>query len=599
LDIGIWDFNLPHPTALTITFLAIFPQIGGRHIYIQNPFREIMLITLIDGYTDEPSCLGVPPYIAPYPRYLWGAVKDAGHDLNYLTIDEFRMGSEKSRILDRSQMLIIYSGTIVPGKYLRGSPISYREITEIARRFDCLKVLGGSAVQFGFGRGGGKRAWSSDEIGKYFDYISRSDLDACIFDYLTEQEFSDRTRTGEEHAKWSIKGAELVTSHPDFPQPLIAELEASRGCVRYYTGGCSFCSEPEFGVPEFRSPEDIIQEFKALYNYGVRNFRLGAQSCIFSYYAKGIGETETPRPNPGQIKRLFEGIRSAAPDLNVLHLDNANPAIISEHPVESKKIIKLIIEYCTSGNVLSFGMESADPEVIKANNLNSNPDEIMAAIKMVNKYGSLQGPNGMPVLLPGLNFVLGLKGESKTTYELNFEFLRSVLNDNLLLRRINLRQVLILNKARDEGYNTKKYHKLFVKFKKRVRDEIDNEMLKRLMPPGTILWDAFVEKVKGNLTYARQIGTYPLLIGIPYKLDLTERFIDVTVTSHGQRSITAIEYPFKLNHASLKALEALPGVGKKRAARIIRGRPFKNIDEFRNVLDEPELAIQLEDLLAF
>ncbi len=560
-----------------------------------------MLITLIDGYTDEPSCLGVPPYLAPYPRYLCGAVKDAGHDLNYLTIDELRMGSEKSKILDRSQMLIIHSGTIVPGKYLRGTPVSYREITEIAKKFECLKILGGSAVQFGFGRGGGKRAWSSDEISKYFDYISTSDLDACIFDYLSGQDFSDRTRTIDELAKWSIKGAELVTSHPDFPQPIIAELEASRGCVRYFNGGCSFCSEPEFGEPVFRPPEDIIQEFKALYNYGIRNFRLGAQSCIFSYFAKSVGDTETPRPNPDQIKRLFKGIRSAAPDLNVLHLDNANPSLISAHPTESKKIIKLMIEYCTSGNVLSFGMESADPEVIKANNLNSNPDEVMEAIKLVNKYGAVQGPNGMPVLLPGLNFVLGLKGESKTTYELNFEFLRSILNENLLLRRINLRQVLILNKARSEEYNTKKYHRLFVKFKNRVRNEIDNEMLKKLVPPGTILRDAFIEKTKGHLTYARQIGTYPLLIGVPYKLDIsdkiTDRFIDIAVTEHGYRSVTGVEYPFEVNQASLKALNALPGVGKKRAARIVIGRPYNNFDEFRKVLDEPELLTNLEKLI--
>jgi radical SAM superfamily enzyme with C-terminal helix-hairpin-helix motif len=553
-----------------------------------------MLITLLDGYTDEPSCLGVPPFIAPYPRYLCGAINDAGHDLNYITIDEYREKSNKIKLINRSQILVIYNGVIVPGKYLRGAPISYREIIELARKFEGLKILGGSAVRFGLSRGGGKHALSSNEVGKYFDYISYSDLDACIFDYLSGQEFSERYRTGEELSKWSVKGAELVASHPDFPEPLIAELEASRGCVRYFTGGCSFCSEPEFGEPEFRPPNDIIQEVNALYNQGVRHFRLGAQSCIFSYYAKGIGDKETPRPNPIMIEKLFKGICSNALDIKTLHLDNANPAIISSHPVESKKIIKMILKYCTSGNVLSFGMESADPKVIKANNLNSRPEEVRDAIKLVNEYGAVRGVNGMSELLPGLNFVLGLKAESKNTYELNLEFLKSILDEKLLLRRINLRQVLISSKAQVKIFNPKRYHSMFIKFKERVHKEIDNEMLKRLVPSGTILRDAFIEKTEGNLTFARQIGTYPLLIGIPYKLEnreiLNNKFIDIAITDHGYRSVTGIEYPFDINHASLKALEALPGIGKKRAARIKIARPFNNAQEFLNILDDPNIA---------
>ena len=48
----------------------------------------MMRIIILDAYVDEPSCLGVPPYISPYVRYLAGAVSDSGFDYTYITIDE-------------------------------------------------------------------------------------------------------------------------------------------------------------------------------------------------------------------------------------------------------------------------------------------------------------------------------------------------------------------------------------------------------------------------------------------------------------------------------------------------------------------------------
>ena len=87
------------------------------------------------------------------------------------------------------------------------------------------------------------------------------------------------------------------------------------------------------------------------------------------------------------------------------------------------------------------------------------------------------------------------------------------------------------------------------------------------------------------MTYGRQIGTYPILVGLPYDLDVN-RFMDVKITSHGARSVTAVEFPLDVNRASLKALEALPGVGAKRAARIVRHRPFANLAGLAAALDD-------------
>ena len=48
--------------------------------------------TLLDGYIDEPTCLGVPPYISPYPRYIAGAIRDfdKSAQISYFTIDQIR-----------------------------------------------------------------------------------------------------------------------------------------------------------------------------------------------------------------------------------------------------------------------------------------------------------------------------------------------------------------------------------------------------------------------------------------------------------------------------------------------------------------------------
>jgi radical SAM superfamily enzyme with C-terminal helix-hairpin-helix motif len=127
--------------------------------------------------------------------------------------------------------------------------------------------------------------------------------------------------------------------------------------VRYRTGGCSFCTEPLFGEPRFRNKKDIVEEVRALSQLGALNFRLGAQSCIYSYGTEELGKSDTPKPNPEKIESLFKGIRNAAPNLKVLHTDNANPAIIAEHPKEATKITKTLVKYCTSGNVVAFGME--------------------------------------------------------------------------------------------------------------------------------------------------------------------------------------------------------------------------------------------------
>jgi radical SAM superfamily enzyme with C-terminal helix-hairpin-helix motif len=198
----------------------------------------------------------------------------------------------------------------------------------------------------------------------------------------------------------------------------------------------------------------------------------------------------------------------------------------------------------------------------------------------------------LPRFLPGLNFIAGLPGESRATYDHNRRFLEQVRDEGLLVRRINIRKLLeqrIAGGADDAA---------FFRFKDWVRREVDQPMLRRIAPSGSILRGVWMEYREGHVTYGRQPGSYALLVGVPYDLPL-EQPIDVAITDHGFRSLTGVQHPFPVNRAPLRAVQALPGVGKKRAARLVVARPFAGHDGVRAALDDAEVADRLEPLLSY
>ena len=244
-----------------------------------------------------------------------------------------------------------------------------------------------------------------------------------------------------------------------------------------------------------------------------------------------------------------------------------------------------LVRLSSPGNLLSFGLESADPRVTEANNLNIDADGCLEAIRMVNTVGRDRGESGMPRLLPGLNFVSGLDGETKETFDLNLGFLKRLLAEDLWVRRINIRQVRPVRRE----FEPTGLHPEFRRFKEAVRATVDHEMLRRVVPEGTVLRDVYLEMHEGHVTYGRQIGSYPILVGLPYDAPL-DRFLDAKVVSHGRRSLTAVEFPLDVNRASLRALSALPGIGARRAARIVRARPFSSWSAFAASLDDAAVA---------
>jgi len=527
-----------------------------------------MKVVLLDGYTDEPACLGVPPYVSPYVRLCYGAAKHAGADVVYLTVDQLR---NDPAALPEGDLLAVVRNVAVPGKYLRGMPASDRELIVACKRFKGPKIAS-LGVEAGAVRG---------ELREAFDLISSGDLDATVFDAVATKTLDDRRRTDEEWGSWLVRGAEVCAHHPDVWGPLIAEVQMYRGCVRYVSGGCRFCIEPLYGKVSFRDPRSILAEVRALARAGVRNFRLGAQSCVYCYQSKDVGRSETPTPNPEAVEALLRAIsEEVRPE--VFHLDNANPAVVAEHPEEARRITKAIAEHCTSGNVLAFGLESADPAVAKANNLNATAEQTLEAVRLVNDIGKDFGPNGLPRVLPGINLLCGLLGETKETYELDMAFLRGVLDEGLMLRRINIRQVI---PSREEfpGVRAKD---TFAKFKRAVREEIDTPMLERIVPEGTVLRGVYTELREGGRTFGRQTGSYPILVGLPYPFELGKK-VDVAVTGRGPRSVGGVVHPTDVNTATLSMLGAIPGIGKKRAMTIVRKRPFGDLDDLWAIFDEP------------
>ncbi|WP_128477706.1 radical SAM protein [Halorussus pelagicus] len=540
-------------------------------------------VTLVDGYVDEPAHFGVPPYISTYPRYTAGAIVDAGvpkDNVTYHTIDELRDDSSKWHDVEDADLFVYIGGMTVPGSYVGGTPAEPDEVRKMAWNANGTSLMGGP-VKFGVGdENAGATETERDDLD--FDFVAKGDVEAAAYDLLDSglEGFNNRMRDNEEIDRWAADGAFVIEQHPNHPDYLIAEMETSRGCPYR----CSFCTEPLYGNPSFRRPPSVVSEVQTLYERGARHFRLGRQADILAY--GGDGE----KPNPDALRNLYGGIREVAPDLETLHLDNMNPITVVEWPELAREGIRVIAEHNTPGDTAAFGLESADPRVQEENNLNVTAEECFEAVKIVNEEAGWRpgedpadapthgdaAKNRLPKLLPGINLLHGLKGERRETFDHNKQFLERVYDEGLMLRRVNIRQVMAFDGTdmSDVGADIAKDHKkLFKQYKTEVREEIDNPMLRRLAPTGTILPDVHLEYHEGGRTFGRQLGTYPLLVGIPGERDLGQT-VDVAVVDHGYRSVTGLVHPLDLNSATMDELTAIPGLGKQRAGNVIVNRPY-------------------------
>ncbi len=515
-------------------------------------FTLFQNIIIIDGYTDEPSGLGVPPYIGVYPRLVAGIIWfiDKSKNIRYYTIDTVRANLNSIiKNINKSDLVVFIAGSEVPGKYIGGKPITIDEIEYLSYLLkDCVKILVGPAARFGLGSGGGFTAVATSDLAKFFDIIVTGDPELFFYDlikYGFEKADPSVFRENYDLAnKAFIYGSKIVKQHPNYGWNLIVEIETYRGCPRWITGGCSFCIEPRYGRPIMRNPEDIVSEVESLYKHGVRHIRLGKQPDILTYMSGEIGLKEFPKPNVNALEKLFHGIRLTAPGLRTIHIDNVNPGTIVHNIKESIEAIKIIIKYHTPGDVAALGIESFDEKVVRLNNLKVYPDEALEAIRLINKYGSVRGWNGLPHLLPGINLLHGLPGESRETYRLNILYLNKIIDEKLLVRRVNIRKISILEKTplwikRDIVMkNIRKYSRLFNNYRKYVMEFFDKKMLSRITPSGCVLRYLFVERRIGEYVIARQPASYPIVVKIRDHLNIGE-CIDARVKKSASKSVLA------------------------------------------------------------
>ncbi len=565
---------------------------------------ERIKAALIDGYLDEPSCLGVPPYVSPHIRYIYGALIAGGilpENVDFLTADHYRNQKEdRLANLEEKDLVIILAGTTVPGNYLEGQPLSLAEIRELGERlfYPTLVLTGPITLVW-------ENLPGAAGLAENFDIITGEIGAARLYLRLCEQSgspgnvapshLSDSLKKGgggftaEALSRWAIKGAEIFERHPGYPR-LLAEIETFRGCPR--PRGCSFCSEQLKQVHYQRRPENITAEVREIAEKGIHNYRLGCQTDLLGYTGRSdyrktgksaVSGTKTADLdailawNNRALKKLYSGIRKADPYLRVLHLDNINPGPLGRQSSRARRSLEIICRYNTPGDVAAFGLESADPEVIRANNIDASPGETREAIRLVNEIGGRR-KDGIPKLLPGLNFLLGLRGETDRSYELNLKFLESIKEEGLLLRRINIRQVNPLG-----SYQSRKVQRSkLLKFKEKVNQKINQPMLRKVFPRGTVIKNVWPVQAKGSLTFGRPSGSYPILIGIPGNY-LEQQEMAVQVIDHGYRSITALPYPFYIDRAGLKELTHIPGIGENRARKIILERPV-NYSELLKIL---------------
>lgn len=558
-----------------------------------------MRVVILDGYVDEPTCLGVPPYVSTYVRYVAGALVLSGipeESINYVAVDDYRKKEEKRELLKDADVIFLITGMTVPGRYLGGAPITKREIEEVGK-LPAYKVVGGP-VKFGFTLKGGSWAEKLDFSG--YDLICLGDVELAAYHIgrtlvegveLPTGTFTLK-RTAKEVDRFAPLGAFIVKEHFYYPY-VICEIETFRGCERRHH--CSYCTEGLYGRPDEREPEKIVEEVRALYREGVRYFRVGRQPNILGYKAVKM-EGEFPKPNPEVICNLFREIKEVG-DIKTLHIDNVNAGTIAAHTEESKEALRCIATYDTEGDIAPFGLESADPEVIRKNYLKVDPEGVKTAIRVVNEVGAFkEREKGLYKLLPGINFLVGLPGETKETFKKNVEFLKSILDEGLLVRRVNIRQVMVFEEtpiAEMVKRPKTKYRKEFKKFKEWVRENFDLPMMKRVFPVGTVIKEVLLEAYDGAHTLGRQIGTYPILVRIPERLELF-RTVDVVVVGHRERSVIGIPVPIKVNEISHKLLSYLPGISKNLASEIVLKRPFKDKEELLSLF--PQLEMFAEEI---
>lgn len=495
-------------------------------------------LVILDCYTVEPSGLGVPPYLSTYARMAYGALRTAhpGARVAYLTIDDVRWclnggrpyeqpplsdrltysatvnREDALRLLGDAALTVVIAGDAVPSVHLQAQNGSAEEIGRALACTRGRRVLLGPLASYALA-----------------DPAAYAGLfDAVHTHTLASADIASGTRQAAPYERLAADRVDFRDLVGQLCWTPVAEIELYRGCTRRRF--CDFCNEPvKAPVVDFRPVEDVLAEVAALHAAGVRHFRLGQQTCFFSYLNR----------DAGAIERLLAGIReSAAPELATLHIDNADPLAVASPT--GAKIAHLVATYCTEGNCAPMGIESFDPAVIKRNNLTCTPDILVRAVEHVNEAGAHLGPGGLSVLLPGLNLIYGLPGETHRTHYENLAGLARILDAGLLCHRINVRQARAypgtpLAALQEQEPLPSAEH--FTSWKADIDHIFDQPMKQRVYPTGRRITNLHSFFVTSRGTWHRRLGSYPIQVVERGTARQLYEVADMTITGHAPRYV--------------------------------------------------------------
>ena len=481
---------------------------------------------IIDCYTDEPSGLGAPPYLSIHSRYLAGALKLKGEEYNYITVDDLRLlnGEVKTisnslnkrvinavsttestyNFLESAENLYVIMGCFVDYSYLSCEPPSFQEVEKLLERYRFKNIILMYAL--------GSKIITREDLDKTLPQnLFKKVVFGNFYNYILYGNEEDYLPHYEDLKDIAICSSDIVKK---LKRLLIFEIETATGCNR--KPGCKFCIESIRGINHVSRPvNDIVEEIVALYNKGVRYFRLGRQPNFFAYY----------NSDPEKIEQLLKLIWERCPEIKTLHIDNISPHNVNT--VRGKEIAKIVAKYCTSANIAPFGVESFDPKVRLANNLNGSLNDIFESIKIINDVGSCMTDDGTRKFLPGINIIYGLEGQTGDTINYNLKAFDKILQESFV-RRIFIRN---LTSPHGELFGEKDKNG-FDKFKKTIIDKFSIPMLKKVYPLNTIIKHERVEIILNGDSILRQLGTCAERIVIKNKILNLDDFYTIKIVGY-------------------------------------------------------------------
>jgi radical SAM superfamily enzyme with C-terminal helix-hairpin-helix motif len=492
-------------------------------------------MAILDGYTVEPSGLGVPPYLSTYVRDAYSALQKAYPlaDVRYLTIDDVRWclndGTPSiaaphsdprtySATMNRDQaiqtltdatVVVIVAGDKVPSMHLHAENATAEELARALAWVRGRRVLLGPLATYALA-----------EPATYADLF-----DAIHTHTITSGNLLLGSKKPAHYGRLRADRSSYEGLIAQLRWCPLAEIELYRGCTRRQF--CSFCNEPvKAPLVDFRSIDDVLNEIALLTVAGVRNFRLGQQTCFFSYQNRDVDA----------IERLLVGVHAICPDLEVLHIDNADPLAVASP--NGLRIARHVATYCTEGNCAPMGVETFDPVVVRRNLLTCTPEILLRAVEHVNDAGADRGRGGLPKVLPGLNLIYGLPGETHATHLANLVWLQRIFDSGLLCHRTNVRQARVLPgtpliKERISHPVPSTEH--FPAWKADIDRMWSEPMKQKVYPMGLRLPSLHSFFITSLGTWYRRLGSYSIQVvekGTTAPLYYTA---DLTITGHGPR----------------------------------------------------------------